>query len=337
VWPLARHVARACAGSVLVVLVLAVGASAVRLLPWVMSPEVPLAVAAPFAEALAALACETALMVGLPIGAGLAAAKFVERGESRALMALGASPASLVLRASPPVLCLAVLGGALGASWNVDASKPGRMARDLVSRGRESCDRARGPAAFQVPLVGVTWLCFPAERPRVAGPLPGLGERGYFSALSLIPSEDLRSFDLSDLRVVARGNDGRERLRLHVESARVSGLVPWGRPAQLPTRWRSVLAAVTASLLSLSAAWLVITARLGSRALGLLIATGPTLVCWALWHAADRVGAARHYYVLVPLCGVAVMCGLRPVGEWLTRAVYAMRIRRAQSGQGPPP
>jgi hypothetical protein len=337
VWPLARHLIRACGGAVLVVLVLALAAGAIRLLPWIVSPAVPLAVTAPFAEALGALACETALMIGLPAGCGLGAAKFVERGEARALMALGSSPAGLVLRAAPPVLVLALLGSAVGVGYGADASKPGRIARELVARGRQSCDEATAPAAFQVPLVGVTWLCFPGERRRAVGPLPGFGERAWFTAESLVPSEDLRRFELSDLRVVVRGDDGRERVHLSVQTAVVSGFAPWGRPARLPAVWRAVLAAATPVLLALFSAWLVISTRLGSRPLGLLVAAGPTLVAWALWHAADRIEAAGYYYLLVPLCGVALVCALRLPVEWLARLSHGRRTRRAECGHGPPP
>jgi hypothetical protein len=334
---LARHLTRACGGAVLVVLVLALAAGAIRLLPWIVSPAVPLAVAAPFAEALGALACETALMIGLPAGCGLGAARFVERGEARALMALGLSPARLVSRAAPPVLVLAVMGSTVGAAWNADASKPGRIARELVARGRQSCDEAAAPAAFQVPLVGVTWLCFPGERPRAVGPLPGLSERAWFSAESLVPSEDLRQFELSNLRVVARGEDGRERLHLNVQTAVVSGFAPWGRPARLPAFWRAVLAGTTAVLLGLFSAWVVISTRLGSRPLGLLVASGPTLAAWALWHAADRVEAPGQYYLIVPLCGLGLVCALRSPGRWLGRLSQGRRTRRAECGHGPPP
>jgi hypothetical protein len=337
VWPLARHLTRACGGAVLVVLGLALAAGAIRLLPWIVSPAVPLAVAAPFAEALAALACESALMIGLPAGCGLGAAKFVERGEARALMALGLSPARLVLRAAPPVLALALVGSAVGAAWNADASKPGRIARELVARGRQSCDESAGPAAFQVPLVGVTWLCFPGERPRVVGPLPGIGDRAWFTADSLVPSEDLRRLALSDLKVVARAEDGRERLHLRVQTAVVSGLVAWGRPARLPAFWRAVLAGSTAVILALFSAWLVISAGVGSRPLGLLVAVGPTLASWALWHAADRVEAPGYYYLLVPLCGLALVRALRSPGRWLGRLSRGRRTRRAECGHGAPP
>jgi hypothetical protein len=337
VWPLARHLTRACGGAVLVVLVLALAAGAIRLLPWIVNATVPLAVTAPFAEALGALACETALMIGLPAGCALGAAKFVERGEARALMALGSSPAGLVLRAAPPVLALAVLGSTVGVGFGADASKPGRIARELVARGRQSCDDTTAPAAFHVPLLGVTWLCFPGAHPTAVGPLPGLGERAWFSAESLVPSEDLRRFELSDLRVVVRDDDGRERLHLNVQEAVVSGLTPWGRPAQLSAVWRALLAATTSVLLGLFSAWLVITARLGSRPLGLLVAAGPTLVAWALWHAADRVEAASYYYLLVPLCGVASVCALRLPGQWLAALSHSRRTRRAEIGRGPPP
>ena len=76
--------------------VIASGAGLVRLLPWLTSPEVPLRVAIPFARALAAVAIETSVVVGLPIGFGVAAAVVSDRGESRAMHALGASPFDVI-------------------------------------------------------------------------------------------------------------------------------------------------------------------------------------------------------------------------------------------------
>ena len=78
-----------------VVLGIALGAGLVRLLPWLLSPEVPLRVALPFAKALTAVAIETAFFVGVPIGFCFAAAQSVERGEARALFALGVEDESI--------------------------------------------------------------------------------------------------------------------------------------------------------------------------------------------------------------------------------------------------
>src|SRR6186713_2206673 len=70
---LTKHCSRAAAWSVGVVLLVGVAAALVRLLPWLLSPDVPLPVALPFAKALLAVAFEAAFFVGVPAGCALGA------------------------------------------------------------------------------------------------------------------------------------------------------------------------------------------------------------------------------------------------------------------------
>src|SRR5437660_175150 len=90
--PLSRAAAKSsaiwCGG----LAVAALFAGAVRILPWVLDPSVPMRVALPFARGVAELAIEAAILVGWPIGWALAAHRFAERGEARAMMLLGESP-----------------------------------------------------------------------------------------------------------------------------------------------------------------------------------------------------------------------------------------------------
>jgi hypothetical protein len=51
------------------VLVIALFAGLVRLLPWMLASELPWGVVWPFAQALGAVALETSLLVGVPAGA----------------------------------------------------------------------------------------------------------------------------------------------------------------------------------------------------------------------------------------------------------------------------
>jgi hypothetical protein len=73
-------------------------AGAVRVLPWLLDPSVPWSVAEPFARGLAAVAFESALLTGWPIGWSLACFRFVESGEARALQSLGERPWTTVGR-----------------------------------------------------------------------------------------------------------------------------------------------------------------------------------------------------------------------------------------------
>jgi hypothetical protein len=290
-----------------VVLALALAAGLVRLLPWLVSPEVPLRVSLPFAQALAALAVETAFFVGLPLGFALAAAELVDRGEARALWALGASPLQIVLGSAPHALVLAAVALGSALSWGRDASVPGRFARQLVEQARASCASTERPRTALVPMVGVTWLCVPGRTPRVVGTLPGFGDRAWFSASELGPSDDLRSFELSDLRIVTRKTEAHAALRLHVGRATISGLEPWGRPAKLESLPRALLVVPTSIALGLLAAWLGLLRADGSRLSALLVCGAGALAALSTLHTLDKGSLPNAAYALVPAAGLAAM------------------------------
>lgn len=306
-----------------IVLGLALAAGLVRLLPWLLSPEVPFRVALPFAKALAAVAIETAFFVGMPIGFALAAAECVERGEARALFALGVSPAGLVRTALRPLAGLGSLAVLLVVAWDAEASMPGRFARRLVEQARASCADVDRPQTALVPLVGVTWLCFPGRTPRVVGTLPGFGERAWFSAATLIPSDDLRSFDLSDLRIVTQRTDASPPVVLHVASAHIAGLAPWGRPAKLGVASRAVLVVSSALLLSVLAAWIALSGGIANRLLSTCVSGSAVLSALAVLHALDKGSLPNSAYSLVPAVGVAALfavSGSARLGERYWRA-----------------
>src|SRR5690606_37509964 len=239
---LIRHCSRAVALSVLVVLMLALGAALVRLLPWLLSPEVPLGVALPFAKALVAVAFEAAFLVGVPAGCGLGTALFVERGEARALHSLGVSPLGLSLRALPVIFGCSLLGLVATSLAQSSTDNPGRFARALVERGREGCESAR-PRSVSVPIVGVTWLCFEQGPPRVTGPVPESGGRAWSSARTIGGTDDCAVFEASDVYVATPQGAARFRFALHVVTARVAGLPAWGKSSPLGLLERGALLA----------------------------------------------------------------------------------------------
>ncbi len=296
--------------AVLGVLALGLAAGGIRLLPWLWAPEVPIEVALPFARALGAAATETALVVGAPVGAALAVAGFVDRGEARALFAVGASPLRLVLGASPRIAAFVLAAALVGAAWGSSADVPGRFAAELVEQGRASCARATSPKSAQVPLVGVTWLCFPGEPPRVTGGLPGLGEFGSFTARALRPSDDLRQVRFDELRVFTRKVDDQPSLELSVQTATVRGLPGWGRSAKLGLVVRSALSAGTAMVLVLGVVFSVlhlgVTRRLGALALGGL----PSLAAFTSLSRFDASSLPAAACLLVPFVGAAALVGV---------------------------
>ena len=327
---LGRHCVRAATVALALIVLAALGAAMVRLLPWLLSAEVPLEVTMPFAKALSSVAVETALLAGLPMGFAVGAAVFVERGEARALIALGASPLRLVAGCLPHVALLGTATFGALASCDTDASSPGRMAASLVNQGRSSCRDATSPRSALVPMVGVTWLCFPQQPPRVAGKLPTIGDRAWFTAAQLRPSPDLRTFELDDLRLVTRPEGASPQLRLHAGCAQVVGLNPWGRSAKLPIMARAALVASVAALLSLLVAWLMIVGNVASRAGAVAIGGLPAVVAIHLLHRVDGGPSGMSAYLWVP-CGAAVAaCAGAALWTGLSRLRVAYGLRVAQ-------
>lgn len=311
-----------------VALVLAVGLAAgtVRLLPWLLAPEVPLRVALPFARALGASATEIAFLVGAPIGAALVVVSFIERGEARSLMAVGASPLRLTLSTFPHLALVGLAAFSASLAWGSGADVPGRFARQLIHEGRSSCAGVEQAKSASVPLLGVTWLCFPGQPPRITGALPGLGGRAWFSARELEPSDDLRELRLVDMRVVSRRLDEKHYLDLSVQNGTVRGLPGWGRSAKLPLSVRSALSAATAVLLALGG---VLSAlRLGTtrRVTAIAVAGVPVLASIALQSRLDAGGGSAKSYLLVPVVGVVTLVSVSAFAAF-ARARLRQRAR----------
>lgn len=306
--------------TVLVVFTVASAAGVVRLMPWLLSPEVPLRVALPFARALAAVATETAFLLGIPLGFALAASRAVERGELRALEALGVSPLRLALGQVGPALLAATIALLACSAWGSSSNVPGRFAAQLVEQGRSSCLSAREARSATVPLVGVTWLCFPGEPPRVAGPLPGTSGRAWFSATSLAPSDDLREVALTNLEIATRAEPGQRRLTLRTRSGVVRGLPAWGRSAKLTSLQRSGLSAITAFLLAIGGIFLALRRRLERRWQAILAGGLPAVVALALLHRLDASQLGPAAYTLVPIAGGLVLLPLAGLARRVARA-----------------
>jgi hypothetical protein len=309
----ARRSARATAWAAVAILGVAVLAGAVRVLPWIVAPHVPLAVAFPFARALFAVGMETTLLAAPPIGWAFAAAVLVERGEARALFATGASPAGVVRTTVVAAVVFAALTAAASLSWGREAAAPGRLARALVAESKASCSGGGDGAAF-IPFVGLTWLCFPDAEPRLAGQLPAGG--GAFSARDLAISDDLRSLEFSDLRLLL-GDKG--SIVVRARNAEIRGLAPWGRGSNLAAPARALLLAITGPALALLGATIVLARSIAHRLRSLLVgAAGPTGALVAL----SRLEQGEHApwtYLAVPAAGLALL--------FLVTALVSVRLR----------
>lgn len=289
----------------------AIFAGSIRVLPWLLSPEVPLEVTAPFARVLVRGAIEVAVLVGPPAGAAYAGAVLVESGQVRALFSLGASPERLGAAALWPTVGIAILAAGLTSLVGFTPAEPGRFAARLVEEGRESCRKVEQPRSIEVPMAGITWLCFPGDTPRVVGEVPRSRGQAWFTASGIELSDDLSSVELSGLQLRLRGSSGLPDLRLGTDAAEISGLASWGSSERPP--WRSALPFLI--VLVTAPAVLVLVLRFGvrHRALALAVGGAPGVSAlaglgashWALW---GPLGAA------LALASVAAALGFFPTG-----------------------
>jgi hypothetical protein len=314
--PFARALVRSCTLSSLVVLLGALGAGAVRLLPWLMARDVPVEVTVEFAKGLAAVALETAVFIGTPLGASLAAALFIERGEARALFALGVSPLELVRTGLPLLGAWAALLLMLSMGWQPDRSRPGHGVNQLIAGARKSCEGAIEPRSAAVPMLNVVWLCFPGGTPRAAGPLPGSSGRAWFTAERLTVTPSLDALVLRELRVSASSTAKPAAtldpdLRLHARTARISTAVGWAQPRRVNLAFRTAIAAVTAASLGGVLAWLVLRQGAANRVLAAALGAGASAAGLSILQALDRLQAHESDYLLVPVAaiGLAILAG----------------------------
>lgn len=280
-------------------------AGAVRVLPWLLDPSVPWGEAEPFARGLAAVAMEAALLVGWPVGWALASFRFTEVGEARVLQTLGEAPHQTVARLAPHGALFAAALAAVALVYGHDATAPGRVATELLSRGRSSCESVRSPATSPVPFTDMTWLCAPGRGPRLVGPGPGGLDAVVLTAADARIAGDFRAIELDDARILTPGETP---LVVRAGSLEVHGMAPWARASTLAPAVRALVLATAGWLVSMLVAYLVLAGaartRLGALALG---GAGP-IAALATMRLLERAaaGGSGMFLVAVPLAGSAV-------------------------------
>jgi hypothetical protein len=288
----------------------AAGGGAVRLLPWLLHPEVPLGVALPFARSLGLAALEIALLVGWPVGWALAAQERAERGEVRVLALLGEGPWASLGRVWLPALAFAAT--LAGAAWlgARDAAAPGRVAQDLVDEAHADCARQEHATVRAVPFVGMTWLCVPSQPPRVLAQ----GVHGAtFTATGLHLAPDLRSAELDDATFAVRGATVRAtRLSLR-------GLPPFGASARLDPTSRALVLGGSGLAAAASALLLVLRGRARTRLRALALGAAGPLAALGMLRALERAAAPVPFFAAVPV-GVVLAV--------LASGILVSRLRR---------
>lgn len=275
----------------LVLLVLGLLGALVRLLPLALVPGISLAAIAPFARSIAWLAAETCFLLALPLGVALTLQHAGERGETRALSALGVSPADAFRSLGALLLLWGAMLGAVSWLGARDAEAPGRVINQQLEQARDACGSR---AAQAVPFLTASWLCPSGSPPLLAGRAPVGGV--LFSATSAHFSGDLREF------TVENGTFQKGAFTVHVGTATFRGLPVFVRasPVAPAVRAVSVVAATLLCVLALLLRFGQTTFRpIVATALGALGPIAALLVLRGLERVAERVPPAA--FLAVPL------------------------------------
>jgi hypothetical protein len=280
-------------------------AGAVRLLPWLLDPAVPINVAVPFARGLIAVALEAALFVGWPVGCAIACFEFVERGEARVAQSLGERPLTTVGRLVPQGMALAVLLGGVALVYGSDANAPGRVATELVESAHRSCTRATAPTTYSVPFTDLTWLCAPDRPPRLVGSPSGALASAVVSARDARIAGDFRSVELDDARMLLAAPSA---VSIHVDILSLGHMTPWARASTLPAPLRAALFALTAWLAASLSAFAVMLRAARTRIAAIVVGASGPLAALGTLRWLEQGSAGLGAFVLVPVA-CALACG----------------------------
>jgi hypothetical protein len=314
----AKSAAIACGGLVIAALF----AGAIRILPWVLDPSVPMRVVLPFARGVGELAIEAAILVGWPIGWSLAAHRFAERGEARAMMLLGESPIATTLaqwRSGAPLAIVLVIASMMGAR---DSSAPGIMAQDLVAQGRAACAHVSAPSTYAIPFVDATWLCAPNTEPRLYGSGPGSLHSVAFNAKDAHIAGDMRRIDLDDARFSLESVNA----NVHANHVALHGMSPWTHASNVPPLERALVVLLTAALAALVSVFASLTRLAHGPLAAIGVAASGPLAALASMRAMERADAPAALYFVTPIVAV---------GATLAIAFFSRALRASKQGKRP--
>jgi hypothetical protein len=285
------------------------------------------------------MALETALFVAPPLAWALAASALIERGEARALSAMGVRPARIVASAWPAALDVALAAGLAGISWGREAVAPGRLVRDLVAGARAACAEASGasgksaapPVAVDVPSLGFSWVCFPGAEPRILGPAPFGAPRSaaavVLSASAIDLSDDLRAIRLLDatLSMPPSAPSPLASARLRASEVAITGLAPIGRASNIGVLARALLLSASAASIAALAAGIVLTRSVRSRARALAVGLAGPAAALMVFASLERAPAPPFAYVTVPIAGLCALLALACGASALSSSLRASR------------
>jgi hypothetical protein len=297
-------------------------AGAVRVLPWLLDPSVSWRVTAPFARGLAAVAAESALLVGWPLGWVIACFRCVETGEARVLQLLGERPSVTTARLARQGAAFAAALAAVAVFYGRDAGAPGRVATELVAQARAACATVRYPKTYSVPFTRLTWLCAPGREPVVVGSLAAVMSSAVLSARDATISGDFRALQLRDARVLLPSNPP---VSVHVSALSMHRMAPWAAASTLPPALRGFVLAASAAFASAFGVYAALRRAVRSRLGAIVLGTGGPLVALGLMRILERMGASAAIFCVVPFVGAAFPA---LIGVGLPRLRVALRARR---------
>ena len=327
-------------------LVLALGlfAGAVRVLPILLASALPLGLLFPLARGVLGMSLEAALFVAPPLAWALAAAALVERGEARALSAIGIRPSRIVASAWPAALVIAAAAGVAGLSWGREAVAPGRLVRELVSGARAACEEASAarspgsgaakgapiaPIAVDIPSLGFSWVCFPGAEPRILGPAPLGAPRSaaVLSASAIDLSDDLRAIRLKDatLSMPPAAPSPLASARLHAAEVAITGLAPIGRASNICVALRALLLSASAAAIASLAAGIVLTRSIRSRPRALAVGLVGPAAALMVFSSLERSPAPPFAYITVPIAGLCALFMLFGLASLLSSSLRGSR------------
>jgi hypothetical protein len=285
-------------------------AGAVRVLPWVLDPAVPIRAALPFARGLAAVGVESALLVGWPLGWAVAFFGIVESGEGRVLQTLGQGPFATVMRLAPQGMAFALASAIVAVVWGRDAGAPGSVANDLIAQARASCAVAPSPVAYSVPFTGLTWLCTPGREPRLVGSVPTVPGPAAFSAKDAHVAGDFRSIELHDARVLVAAPRS-AAIQAHVSFLSIRGLPPWAQASTLPAPLRGIVLSLSGIAGAFLGGYMVLRGVARSRLEALVLGAAGPLAALGLMRWLERMGSRPILFTLVPIGsgGITLLAG----------------------------
>lgn len=272
---------------------LSLSASLVRLLPWLLDERVPASLSWLFAKGLCLLAVEASCVIALPVGAAVAGAMASDRGEARACLLMGASPAWLSSRALAVMALPAALLFWASLSWGREAEAPARAMMTLIDVARASCDPVARPVV-EIPGVGASVLCDGAGPPRLVYVQRGLVLRAERVTLS----DDGRSLEAVGLWLSSKGA---HEVHVEAEGARISPLSVLsqrGSTRATPRAFSLTFAALSGAFACLSA---MLSRQETRRSVALLTGGASALVPLWLSGQLDRLGLAPQAHALVAL------------------------------------